>query len=92
MATTAETVLEIRAKINESGRVVIPIQLREAFDIKPGDEIIFSLDGETIRIETQLQRARRAQAMITKLIGPGRSLADELIAERREEFRKEMVE
>jgi AbrB family looped-hinge helix DNA binding protein len=92
MARTMDDALEVRARMNESGRVVIPIQLREAFGLKPGDELIFSSDGETIRVETQLQRARRAQSVITKLIGPGRSLSEELIAERREEFRKEMAE
>lgn len=83
---------EARAKVNENGRVVIPIQFREAMGIEPGDEVIFSSDGETLRIETIRQRALQAQAMVRKYIDPSRSLADELIAERREEFRKEMAE
>ena len=87
-----EILREARAKVNESGRVVIPIQFREALGIEPGDEVIFSSDGETFRIETQKQRALRAQEYISKLIGPGVSLVDELIAERHEEFRKEMAE
>lgn len=83
---------EVRAKVNESGRVVIPIQFREAMGIQSGDEIIFSAQGDCVRIETQKQRIRRAQEMIRKYIAPERSLSDELIAERREEFRKEMAE
>jgi len=89
---TAPANVEVRAKINESGRVVIPAQVREALGVKPGDDLIFTSDGETVRVETQLQRARRAQVLISKYISPDRSLADELIAERREEFRKEMAE
>lgn len=88
----ASSVQEARAKVNENGRVVIPIQFREAMGIEPGDEVIFSSDGETLRIETIRQRALQAQAMVRKYIDPSRSLADELIAERREEFRKEMAE
>lgn len=88
----ASSVQEVRAKVNESGRVVIPIQFREAMGIEPGDEVIFSSDGETLRIETQKQRALQAQAMICSLIPREASLVDELIAERREEFRKEMAE
>ena len=88
----ASSVQEARAKVNENGRVVIPIQFREAMGIRPGDEVIFSSDGETLRIETIRQRALQAQAMVRKYIDPSRSLVDELIAERREEFRKEMAE
>jgi len=88
----ASSVQEARAKVNENGRVVIPIQFREAMGIEPGDEVIFLSDGETLRIETIRQRALQAQAMVRKYIDPSRSLVDELIAERREEFRKEMAE
>ena len=83
-------VLEVRATMNESGRVVLPKQLREALGAKPGDALIFSSDGETFRIETQRQRIKRAQEMVRRYIDPSRSLVDELIAERREESRKEM--
>jgi AbrB family looped-hinge helix DNA binding protein len=85
----SKAALEVRATINESGRVVLPKQLREALGTAPGDELIFCSDGNTFRIETQKQRALRAQERISQLIGPGVSLADELIAERREAFRKE---
>jgi len=88
----ASSVQEARAKVNENGRVVIPIQFREAMGIEPGDEVIFSSDGGALHIETQKQRALRAQAYICSVIPPGVSLVDELIAERREEFRKEMAE
>lgn len=83
---------EIRAKVNENGRVVIPAQFREAMGIKPGDDVIFVAEGNTLRIETRMQRLRRAQELVRKYIDPSRSLADELIAERREEFRREMAE
>lgn len=84
--------MEARVRVNESGRVVIPIQFREAMGIEPGDEVIFSSDGETLRIETQKQRIRRAQEYVRSFIPADVSLVDELIAERREEFRKEMAE
>jgi len=85
-------VLEVRATVNESGRVVLPKELREAMGIQPGDVLFFSSDGKTVRLETQKQRIRQAQEMIRQYIDPSRSLVDELIAERREEFRKEMLE
>jgi len=84
--------LEVRATINENGRVVIPKPVRDALGVEPGDALIFSSDGEAFRIETQKQRIRRAQEYIRSIVPPGVSLVDELIAERREEFRKEMAE
>ena len=89
MSTSA---LEVRATINENGRVVIPKPVRDALGVEPGDALIFSSDGEAFRIETQKQRIRRAQEYIRSIVPPGVSLVDELIAERREEFRKEMAE
>jgi AbrB family looped-hinge helix DNA binding protein len=94
-ATTLEIgnqVLEVRARVNDSGRVVLPKVLREVMGIEPGDLLFFSRDGETVRIETQKQRVRRAQERVRRFIDPSRSLVDELIAERREEFRKEMAD
>lgn len=90
--TTPPASIEIRAKVNESGRVVIPAQIREVLGIKAGDEVIFVAEGDSLRIETRMQRLRRAQELVRKYIDPSRSLSDELIAERREEFRREMAE
>jgi AbrB family looped-hinge helix DNA binding protein len=88
----ATPVLEVRAKMNESGRVVLPKELRELLGAQPGDSLIFSSDGETVRIETQKQRMLRAQEYICSLVPPDVSMVDKLIEERREEFRKEMAE
>jgi AbrB family looped-hinge helix DNA binding protein len=85
-------ILEVRAKINESGRVVLPKQLRDALGTAPGDELIFYSDGDIFRLETQKQRMKRAQDYVCSLVGPGVSLVDELIAERRDEFRRETAE
>ncbi len=92
MLDEGNKVLEVRASVNESGRVVLPKELREAMGIQPGDVLFFSSDGKTVRLETQKQRALRAQAYVCSVIPQGVSLVDELIAERREEFRKEMAE
>lgn len=84
--------LEARARLNESGRVVLPKEIREFLGAEPGDVLFFTEDGDGVRIETQKRRLRQIQAHMMSLVGPGVSLVDELIAERREEFRKEMEE
>jgi AbrB family looped-hinge helix DNA binding protein len=80
---------ETRLRINENGRVVIPAAFRKALGINPGDEIILQLDEDELRITTVKRRIERAQRTVRKYIKPGRSLADELIADRRREARNE---
>ena len=73
----------LQMKMSEGGRVVIPIEIRQALGLKEGDAILWELlDGEA-RITTRLQRIRQAQALVRKHVMPGASLADELIAGRR---------
>ena len=80
---------EMRLRVNENGRVVIPASFRKALGINPGDEVVLRLEEDELRITSQKHRLARAQRLVRKYIKPGRSLADELIADRREAARKE---
>lgn len=82
-------VTEARLRVNENGRVVIPAVFRKALGINSGDEIVLRLEDDELRITTQKRRLQRAQRLLGKYVKPGRSLADELISERREAARKE---
>lgn len=75
----------VSTHVSSSGRVVIPAKFRRALGIKDGDEVLISLDDGTILISTRRQQLRRAQALVRRHVEAGRSLADELIAERRTE-------
>jgi AbrB family looped-hinge helix DNA binding protein len=79
----------IRAKtdLSANGRIVIPAAIRQALGIQAGDSIVMEVEGGVLRIESFRQRLSRIQDEIIRLVGPERSLADELIAERREEAR-----
>ena len=72
-------------KMSEGGRVVIPVEIRQALDLKEGDAVLWELHDGEARITTRAQRVRRAQALVRKHVPAGHSLADELIAERRAE-------
>ena len=75
----------LQMKMSEGGRVVIPVEIRHALDLKEGDAVLWELrDGEA-HITTRAQRIRQAQALVRKHVPAGQSLADELIAERRSE-------
>jgi AbrB family looped-hinge helix DNA binding protein len=80
---------ETRLKVNENGRVVIPAAFRKALGIKPGDRVILSMEDDELRITTVKRRIERAQRRVRQYIKPGRSLVDELIADRRREAQNE---
>lgn len=74
---------EARLRINENGRVVIPAAFRKALGINVGDEVVLRMEHDEIRITTLKHRLVQSQERIRRHIKRGRSLADELIAERR---------
>jgi AbrB family looped-hinge helix DNA binding protein len=79
-------------KINENGRVVIPSTIRRQLGLTAGDTLLFSVEGDVLRVESHRARIRRVQESLRRLIPPDRCLSDELIADRREEARREMEE
>ncbi|HUK24312.1 MAG TPA: AbrB/MazE/SpoVT family DNA-binding domain-containing protein [Terriglobales bacterium] len=76
-------------RVNQNGRVVIPAGFRKALGIKAGDEVSLRLEDNELRITTLKRRLERAQRRVRQYIKPGRSLAEELIAERHEASRRE---
>jgi AbrB family looped-hinge helix DNA binding protein len=74
----------VRVRVSEKGRLVIPAQFREALGIEPGDVVEVRLEENGIRVATMEQRLREVRRRLKKVFGPGRSLSEELIAERRE--------
>jgi AbrB family looped-hinge helix DNA binding protein len=84
-------VVEAQARINENGRIVIPAEIRARMELKPGDAVLMKLDEDgVLRIESHMARIRRIQDEMKKFGKPGALMSDELIAERREEGRREM--
>jgi len=81
--------LRARTRVGEKGRIVIPAEMREALGLAVGGVLdLRVVDGE-LRISTRESRLRRAQERVRQIIPPGVSLADELIAERREAAKHE---
>jgi AbrB family looped-hinge helix DNA binding protein len=75
----------MKTTIREGGRLVIPAAYRKALGIKPGDEVLLSLEDGEIRVVSTRQAVARAQTLVRRYIPKGRSLSGELIKERREE-------
>jgi len=73
---------EIRTRVNENGRIVIPAPLRRALGISAGDELVLRVEDDELRVTTLRRRIEHARRLVRRYIKPGRSLVDELIAER----------
>src|SRR5687768_2167154 len=99
-ATTCGTFLRVAPKVKETaapyapykhvrmgdrGRVVIPADVRERASLKPGDRLVFVVDDDGWVKMTTWSNAVRGMVGMLKDVAPGRSLVDELIAERRAE-------
>jgi AbrB family looped-hinge helix DNA binding protein len=84
--------LRARALMSANGRIVIPAALRQELGMAPGDTLLMQVEDGVLRIESYSARIRRIQQSLQQLISPDRTLSDELIAERREEARREEAE
>jgi AbrB family looped-hinge helix DNA binding protein len=74
---------EARMRVNENGRVVIPASFRKALGIQTGDEVVLRVEDDEVRISTVKSRVRQAQKLVRRYLKPGKSLSEELIADRR---------
>ena len=71
----------MRGKVS-AGRVVLPAELRKAFGIEDGVDVLFSRTEHGIEVMTLNEAVRQAQELCAKYITPGVSLVDELRKER----------
>ena len=76
-------------KLDNQGRVLIPAEIREKLEMKPGDRLTLLVEDGALVLLTFKAGIRRAQKIAAKHRVPGRSLVDELIAERRTEAASE---
>ena len=81
--------METRVQIRSGGRLVVPVKLRKALNIKAGDEVVVRLENDSIRLIPMQQAVNLAQKAVKQYVPKGVSLVDELIKARREEARAE---
>jgi bifunctional DNA-binding transcriptional regulator/antitoxin component of YhaV-PrlF toxin-antitoxin module len=79
----------VRVKVEAGGRILIPESFRQAMGIEEGKSVLAWLDQGGLRLLAPQVAMRQAQQLADQLISGKKSLADELIAERREESRRE---
>jgi AbrB family looped-hinge helix DNA binding protein len=73
------------ARIGSGGRLVIPAELRNELGLEEGTPVLMRVEDGELRVWTVKEGIRRAQELARPYIIPGRSIVDELIAERHAE-------
>ena len=92
MLSTESEVITSGATINGNGRILIPAAIRQQMGVKPGDQLVLTLEDGVLRVQTHRSIIRRIQNEFKKYKKPGVSMTDEFIAERREAAREEVEE
>ncbi|EDN72707.1 MAG: AbrB/MazE/SpoVT family DNA-binding domain-containing protein [Candidatus Parabeggiatoa sp.] len=81
--------MEQKLKIDSNGSLTLPEEYRQILAISAGDEVTVQLKGNKLVIVSPHDPVKIVQTLVRKSIPAGRSLADELIAERRREATSE---
>ena len=76
---------ELSFALADNGRVVLPVAYRNALGLKSGDRLLMRLEPDGIRITSASLSLCQTRALLRQRLDTGRSLADELLAERRNE-------
>jgi AbrB family looped-hinge helix DNA binding protein len=83
---------DVRTKIGDGGRVIIPAIFRQALHLKAGDDIILHFEDNEIHMTTPEQALIKLQVKVRSYLdkaGKPVSLVDELIEMRRSEVKDE---
>jgi AbrB family looped-hinge helix DNA binding protein len=79
----------VRLKVDSAGRVLIPSELRSQMGVTEGSTVLAWLEQGELRVLSAELASKQAQQLAKTLLPGNTSLADELIADRREEARRE---
>ncbi len=78
-----------RSKVDISGRIVLPAEVRSRQHIQTGDQVVIIEQPDGLQVKTQEQAIREARDFFAKLAPADTLLSEELIRERREEAKHE---
>ena len=79
----------VRLTVGKDGRILVPAAMQQALDFAPGATVVARVRDGRLVLEEFHAGIRRVQALFAELDTGEGSMADQLIAERREEARRE---
>lgn len=81
--------LQEQAKVGKNGRVLIPAEMRRALGLEGEDTVLLQVEAGELRLLTMKRRLEKAQDEIAMHFPRGTRMSEKLLAERREEARRE---
>jgi hypothetical protein len=75
--------------VDGAGCVKLPADALASLRAKPGSVLVGEVVGSELHLYPLQEAIRRAQALVKEFVPAGRSLADDLIADRRREVAKD---
>jgi AbrB family looped-hinge helix DNA binding protein len=81
----------LTTRINENGRIVIPVEVRRDLQLETGDELLIAVQDGRLLLQPRRKALQQARATLRQQLKlkPRESLVDELLTERRQEIRRE---
>lgn len=76
-------------RVATDGRLVIPIEMREAMLLDEGGRVTARVEGGELRLVSRVVAVKRVQDQARKYKNPGESVVDRFLAERRAEWGEE---
>jgi bifunctional DNA-binding transcriptional regulator/antitoxin component of YhaV-PrlF toxin-antitoxin module len=89
LASSAKRLDPSKSRVDADGRIAIPPDFLHALGLNENDAVILTVEEDAIRLMSLPASIRRAQAYVRQFVPAGVSLVDELLAERREEAKRE---
>jgi bifunctional DNA-binding transcriptional regulator/antitoxin component of YhaV-PrlF toxin-antitoxin module len=87
-----EPVKSIAVKVSASGRLHLPSEVRKALGLKGQAHVVITIEDGRATLTTMVENLARIRALARPYAPKGRLASEELIAERREEARREAAE
>lgn len=87
----SEPVTTEHVRVAADGRIVIPAAIRHELGFLPGDALVLESDGDSLLVRRFDAVIRETQEAFAPYRVDGRSIVDELIADRRAEAARELA-
>lgn len=79
----------LTVKISKTGRMHLPAEVRRSLGLKGEGHVVLTVDDGEVRMRSMAETLRHIRELARPYAPKGRLASEELIAERREEARRE---